>query len=184
MFSKGICLKRKSFICIIYCVNKINNKINNVIIIIISRRFYYNPENEIVINYSSGHKSEPGWPFSRSKICPYLFSYRFSVGMRAAVRSSSFQKPRANSVAIGPENIRTSNTSNFLYQCYKVYLCFHGCFPVKMSSVQDRDRLESIVGLYSCAEEQIGMNSKCGHTCQKKYINFESPAPRLQNTIC
>ena len=107
-----------------------------VIIIIISRRFYYNPENEIVNNYSaSGHKSEPGWPFSRIKICPYLFSYRFSVGMRATVRSSSFQKPRANSVGIGPENIRTSNTSNFLYQCYKVYLCFHGFFPVKMSSV-------------------------------------------------
>lgn len=92
-------------------------------ICIISRRFFYNPENEIVNNYSSGHKSELGWPFSRTKMGPYLFSYRFSVGMRAAVGFSSFQKPRANSIGIGPENLRTSNTSNFLYQCYKVCFC-------------------------------------------------------------
>ena len=32
-------------------------------ICIASRRLFYNPENDIVNNFSSGHKSDPGWKF-------------------------------------------------------------------------------------------------------------------------
>ena len=54
-------------------------------ICIAPRRLFYNPENDIVNNYSSGHKSEPGWIFNDLKglfMCVFfIFSwYEGSLG--------------------------------------------------------------------------------------------------------
>ena len=108
------------------------------------------------------------------------------VGQKAPHGLSSFKKSRANS--IGPEIQLTSSTSKFLYQCYKVSFlqmkCANHlkCLLILKWFPQDRDRLESIVGLYSCSEDQSKM--KCGHSALSQKQSFDSPAPRLGTKMC